>query len=104
MQGISNVNAERSVVRCIAWLGPSAERAHGALDSSRITCDLERVEILLELNGPSFADRPDVSDLCFEFLSSAAKPAMIVAENHNFSALALKYLVNDDDELVETRR
>jgi len=63
----------------------------------------ENVEILLELNGPSFADCPDVSDLCLEFLSSAAKPAVIVAENHNFSFLARKDLVHGDDEFVETR-
>jgi hypothetical protein len=58
---------------------------------------------LLELNGPYFADCPDVSDLCFAFLSSSAKPAVIVAENHNSSALALKDLVHGDDEFVETR-
>jgi hypothetical protein len=58
---------------------------------------------LLELNGPPFADCPDVSGLCFEFLSSAAKPAVLVAANHNSSALALKDLVHGDDEFVETR-
>ena len=65
---------------------------------------LQRFEILLELNGPSFANCPDVSDLCFEFLSSAAKPAVVVAEHHNSSALALKDLVHCDDEFVETSR
>src|SRR4051812_28279338 len=70
---------------------------------AQVACDLQRVEVLLELNGPSFADCPDVSDLCFEILSSAAKPAMIVAEHHNSPALAFKYLVHGDDEFVETR-
>ena len=56
---------------------------HGALDRSRIACDLERVEVLLELNGPAVADRPDVGDLCFAFLGLPMKPEVIVAESHN---------------------
>src|SRR5881394_1629289 len=31
-----------------------------ALDRSRIACDLERVEVLLKLNGAAVADRPAV--------------------------------------------
>jgi len=78
---------------------------HGALDRSRVACDLERVEVLLELNGPSVADRPDVGDLCSAFLSLPVKPEVIVAQSHNsFAAIALKDLVHVKDEFVETRR
>ena len=55
----------------------------GALDRSRVACDLERVEVLLKLNGPAVADRPDMGDLCFAFLSLSVKPEIIVAESHN---------------------
>src|SRR6186997_1700003 len=58
---------------------------HGALDRSRVACDLERVEVLLELNGPAVADRPDVGDLCFAFLSLPVKSEVIVAESHTLS-------------------
>ena len=59
---------------------------HGPLDRSRVACDLERIEVLLELNGPAVADRPDVGDLCFAFLRLPVKPEVIVAESHNFFA------------------
>jgi hypothetical protein len=49
---------------CIAWLG-LRRNVHRALDRTRVACDLERVEVLLEVNGPVVADRPDVGDLCF---------------------------------------
>ena len=78
---------------------------HGALDSPRITCDLERVEILLEFYGPTGADRPDVGDLCFVFPALPVKSEVIVAESHNsLAAVALKDLVHIKDEFVETRR
>src|SRR6266536_953355 len=32
-------------------------RGPGALDCSRVACNLERIEVLLELNGPTVADR-----------------------------------------------
>src|SRR6058998_1382367 len=70
-----------------------------------VACDLERVEVLLELNGPAVADRPDVGDLCFAFLSLPVKPEIIVAESHNsLAAVALKDLVRVKDESVEARR
>ena len=73
----------------------------GALDRSRVACDLERVEVLLELNGPAIADRPDVDDLCFAFLSLPVKSEVIVAESHNpLAAVALKDLVRVKDELT----
>ena len=78
---------------------------HGALDRSRVACDLERVEVLLELNGPAVADRPDVGDLCVAFLSLPVKSEVIVAESHNsLAAVALKDLVRVKDEFVKTRR
>ena len=78
---------------------------HGALDRSRVACDLERVEVLLELNSPAVADRPDVGDLCFAFLSLPVKSEVIVAESHNsLAAVALKDLVRVEEEFVETRR
>src|SRR6478609_9682615 len=71
----------------------------GALDRSRVACDLERVEVLLKLNGPAVADRPDVGDLCFAFLRLPVKPEVIVAESHNsLAAVALKDLVHVKDE------
>jgi hypothetical protein len=54
---------ERVGVSCIAWLGLRGG-VHGALECSRVACDLERVEVLLELNGPAAADPPNVGDLC----------------------------------------
>ena len=76
---------------------------HGALDSSRIPCDLERVEILLEFYGPTVANRPDVGDLCFAFLALPVKSEVIVAESHNsLAAVALKDLVHVKDEFVKT--
>ena len=66
----------------IDWLG-LWWNVHGALDRSRVACDLERVEVLLELNGPAVADRPDVGDLCFAFLALPVKSEVIVAESHN---------------------
>jgi hypothetical protein len=61
---------------------------------------LERVEILLEFYGPTVADRPDVGDLCFAFLSLPAKSEVIVAESHNsLAAVAFKDLVHVKDEL-----
>jgi hypothetical protein len=66
---------------------------------------LERVEVLLKLDGPTVADRPDVGDLCFAFLTLPVKPEAIVAESHNsLTAVALKDLVRVKDEFVETRR
>ena len=56
---------------------------HGALDRSRVACDLERVEVLLELNSPAVTDRPDVGDLCLAFLGLPVKSEVIVAESHN---------------------
>ena len=77
----------------------------GALDCSRVACNLERIEVLLELNGPTVADRPHVSDLCFAFFSLPVKPEVIVAESHNsLAAVALKHFVRIKDEFVETRR
>ena len=91
-------------VRCIAGLG-LRRNVHGALDCSRVACDLERVEVLLELNGPAAADRPNVGDLCFAFLSLPVKPEVIVAESHNFlAAVGLKDIVRVKDEFVEARR
>src|SRR5205823_11351201 len=85
------------------WLGPRRS-THGALDRSRVACDLERVEVLLELHGTAVADRPDVGDLCVAFLSLSVKPEVIVAESHNsLAAIALKDLVHVKDELIETR-
>src|SRR5207249_8803555 len=79
-------------------------RGPGALDRSRVACDLERVEVLLELDGPAVANRPDVGDLCFAFLSLPLKPEVIVAESHNsLTAVALKDFVRVKDESVETR-
>ena len=76
-----------------------------ALEHSRIAGDLERVEVLLKLNGPAVADRPDVGDLCFALLSLPVKPEVIVAESHNsLAAFALKDFVRVKDEFVETRR
>ena len=76
-----------------------------ALDHSRIACDLERVEVLLKLNGPAVADRPDVGDLCFALLRLPVKPEVIVAESHNsLAAAALKDLVRVKNEFVKTRR
>ena len=76
-----------------------------ALDRSRIACDLERVEVLLKLNGAAVADRPDVGDLCFALLSLPVKPEVIVAESHNsLAAAALKDLVRVKNEFVKTRR
>src|SRR6267142_3976804 len=95
---------ERVGVRCIAWLG-LRRNVHGALDRSRVACDLERVEVLLELNGPAVADRPDVGDLRFPFLSLPVKLEVIVAESHDsLAAVALKDLVGVKDEFVKTRR
>src|SRR5207247_3444114 len=80
-------------------------RGPGALDRSRVACDLERVEVLPELDGPAVANRRDVGDLCFAFLSLPVKPEVIVAESHNsLTAVALKDLVRIKDEFVETRR
>ena len=77
----------------------------GALDRSRVACDLERVEVLLELNGPAVADRPDVGDLCSAFLSLPVKSEVIVAESHNsLAAVTLKDLVRVKDEFIETHR
>ncbi len=77
----------------------------GALERSRVSCDPERVEVLLELNGPTVADRPHVGDLCFAFFSLPVKPEVIVAESHDFlAAFALKDFIHGKDELVETRR
>jgi hypothetical protein len=60
---------------------------------------------LLELNGPTVADRPDVSNLCFALFSLAVEPEVIVAESHDFLAgVALKDFVRFKDEFVETRR
>src|SRR5205814_9842703 len=79
--------------------------AQFSLDRSRVACDLERVEVLLELDGPAVANRPDVGDLCFAFLSLPVKPEVIVAESHNsLTAVALKDLVRIKDEFVETCR
>src|SRR5207237_8964976 len=76
-----------------------------ALDRSRIACDLERVEVLLKLNGPAVANRPDVGDLCFALLSLPVKPEVIVAESHDsLPAAAVKDLVRVKDEFVETCR
>src|SRR5205823_6340634 len=75
-----------------------------ALDRSQIACDLERVEVLLKLNGAAVADRPDVGDLCFALLSLPVKPEVIVAESHNsLAAAALKDLVRVKNEFVKTR-
>ena len=80
-------------------------RGPGALDCSRGACNLERIEVLLELNGPTVADRPHVGDLCFAFFSLPVKPELIVAESHDFlAAVALKDFVRAKDEFVETRR
>src|SRR5664279_2382977 len=77
----------------------------GALDCSRVACDLEGVKVLLELNGPAAADRPNVGDLCFAFLSLPVKPEVIVTESHNFfAAVGLKNIVRVKDQFVETRR
>jgi len=77
----------------------------GALERSRVSCDPERIEVLLELNGPTVADRPHVGDLCFAFFSLPVKPEVIVAESHNFlAAVALKDLVRVKNEFVKTRR
>jgi hypothetical protein len=35
-----------------------------ALDRSRVACDVERVEVLLEFNSPAVTDRPDVGATC----------------------------------------
>jgi hypothetical protein len=78
---------------------------HGALDRSRVACDLERVEVLLELDGPAVADRPDVGDLCVAFLSLPVKSDGLVAESHNsLATVAFKVLVRVKDEFVKTRR
>jgi hypothetical protein len=78
---------------------------HKALERSSVACDLERVEVLLELNGPTVADRPDVGDLCSAFLSLPVKSEVIVAESHNsLAAVALENLVRVKDEFIETRR
>jgi hypothetical protein len=88
----------------IAWLG-LRRNAHGALDRSRVACDLERVEVLLELNSPAVADRPDVGHLCVAFLSLPVKSEAVVAESHNsLAVVALKDLVRVKDEFVEARR
>src|SRR5438552_8454325 len=80
-------------------------RGAGALKRSRVSCDLERVEVLLKLNGPAVANRPDVGDLCFAFFSLPMKPEVIVAESHDsLAAVALKDFVRVKDEFVETRR
>ena len=80
-------------------------RGPGALERSRVSCDPERIEVLLELNGPTVADRPHVGDLCFAFFSLPVKPEVIVAESHDFlAAVALKDFVRVKDEFVETRR
>jgi hypothetical protein len=80
-------------------------RGPGALERSRVSCDPERIEVLLELNGPTVADRPHVSDLCFAFFSLPVKPEVIVAESHDFlAAVGLKDFVRVKDEFVETRR
>ena len=77
----------------------------GPLDRSRIAGDLKRVEVLLKLDGPAVADRPDVGDLCFALLGLPVKPEVIVTESHNsLAAVALKDLVRVKDEFVETRR
>src|SRR4029453_7150153 len=89
---------------CIAWLG-LRRNVDEPLDRSRVACDLERVEVLLELNGPADADCPDVGDLCFAFLSLPVKSEVIVAESHNsLTAVALKDLVRVKDEFVKTCR
>src|SRR5205823_13999899 len=76
-----------------------------ALERSRIACDLERVEVLLKLNGSTVAYRPDVGDLCFALLSLPVKPEVIVAESHDFlAAVALKDFVRVKHDFVETRR
>src|SRR5438094_7980774 len=80
-------------------------RVPGALERSRVSCDPQRIEVLLELNGPTVADRPHVGDLCFAFFSLPVKPEVIVAESHNsLAAVALKHFVRIKDEFVETRR
>ena len=76
-----------------------------ASDCSRVASNLERIEVLLELNGPTVADRPHVGDLCFAFFSLPVKPEVIVTESHNsLAAVALKDFVRVKDEFVETRR
>src|SRR5205807_6459975 len=80
-------------------------RGAGALERSRVSCDPERIEVLLELNGPTVADRPDVGDLCFALLSLPVKPEVIVAESHDsLAAVALKDFVRVKNEFVKTRR
>ena len=77
----------------------------GALDRSRVACDLQRIEVLLELNSPTVADCPHVGDLCFAFFGLPAEPEVIVAESHNsLAAVALKDFVRVKDKFVETRR
>src|ERR1700745_366874 len=80
-------------------------RGPGALECSRVSCDPERIEVLLELNGPTVADRPYMGDLCFAFFSLPVKPEVIVAESHDsLAAVALRDFVRVQDEFVETRR
>src|SRR5437763_16866475 len=80
-------------------------RVPRALERSRVSCDPERVEVLLKLNGPAVADRPDVVDLCFALLSLPVKPEVIEAESHDsLAAVALKDFVGFKNEFVKTRR
>jgi hypothetical protein len=80
------------------------KRSLGPLDRSRVACDLERVEVLLEFDGPAVADRPDVGDLCFAFCNLPVKPEVIVAKSHNsLAGVAHKDLIRVKDEFIETR-
>src|SRR5437764_12443985 len=80
-------------------------RVRGALERSRVSCDPERVEVLLKVNGPADAVRPDVGDLCFALLGLPVKPEVIVAESHYpLAAVALNDVVRVKNDLVKTRR
>src|SRR2546429_9837079 len=58
-------------------------RGPGALDRSRVACDMERVEVLTELDGTAVANRRDRGDLSFALLCLPVTPVALAADSHN---------------------
>ena len=66
--------------------------------------NLQRVEVLLDLDSPAVTDRPDVGHLRLAFLGLPVKSEVIVAESNNpLASVALKDVVRVKHEFVETR-
>ena len=76
----------------------------GPLDRSRVACDLERVEVLLELmDQPSAVGLARRGNLCSAFLQLGENLNDELAKSHNsLAAVALKDLVRVKDDFIET--